>query len=97
MTLREVCTKGRRGHEFEEGRKRGSSGTIHQTCLGHVARVGVRGGGYGSSPRQGLYLCFETFDFNKKPLGFAPSWRWTCRIACKKVIMATVADLNLGV
>ena len=43
MTLREVCTKGRRGHEFEEGRKRSSSGTIHQTCLGHVARVGVRG------------------------------------------------------
>ena len=43
MTLREVCTKGRRGHEFEEGRKRGSSGTIHQTYLGHVARVGVRG------------------------------------------------------
>ena len=43
MTLREVCTKGRRGHEFEEGRKRGSSGIIHQTYLGHVARVGVRG------------------------------------------------------
>ena len=35
---------GRRGHESEEGRKRGSSGTIHQTCLGHVTRVGVREG-----------------------------------------------------
>ena len=95
MTLREVCTKGRRGHESEEGRKRGSSGTIHQTCLGHVARVGVRGD-TAAPLAKGFYLCFETFDFNKKRLGFAPSWRWTCRIACKKVIMATVADLPLG-
>ena len=29
--------------ESEEGRKRSSSGTIRQTCPGHVARVGVRG------------------------------------------------------
>ena len=29
--------------ESEEGRKRGSSGSIHQTCPGHVARVRVRG------------------------------------------------------
>ena len=29
--------------ESEEGCKRGSSGTIRQTRLGHVARVGVRG------------------------------------------------------
>ena len=29
--------------EFEEDRKRGSSGTIRQTCLGHVARVRLRG------------------------------------------------------
>ena len=27
----------------EEDRKRGSSGTIRQTCLGHVARVRLRG------------------------------------------------------
>ena len=28
--------------EFEEDRKRGSSGTIRQTCPGHVARVKMR-------------------------------------------------------
>ena len=28
-------------------------------------------------------LCFQTFDFNKKRLVFAPAWRWTCRIASK--------------
>ena len=29
--------------EFEEGRKRGSWGTVRQTCPEHVVRVRVRG------------------------------------------------------
>ena len=43
-----------------------------------------------------FYLCCVIFDFLKKRLVFAPSWRWTCRIACKKMLMAPVAGFPLS-